>query len=250
MELGQRIKQARLEAGLSQRQLCGDVITRNMLSLIENGAARPSMDTLRLFAARLGKPLSWFLEEDAVTSPNQAVMADARGCWEKGDAAGVLAALQGYRGPDATFDGEMGLLRYLALLQQARAAIGQEKYPYAQSLLTQAGSCVSPYLLDDTPRQLLLARIGCPAELCCDEVLLTKAEADPAHCLALLGAVENREDPRYARLMGLCLFAQKDYAAALPWLERDEQANLAALEECCRELGDYKRAYEYACRQR
>ena len=35
MELGQRIKQARLEAGLSQRQLCGQRLTRNMLSLIE-----------------------------------------------------------------------------------------------------------------------------------------------------------------------------------------------------------------------
>ena len=39
MELGQKVKQARLELGLSQRQLCGDVITRNMLSKIENGEA-------------------------------------------------------------------------------------------------------------------------------------------------------------------------------------------------------------------
>ena len=221
-----------------------------MLSLIENGSARPSMDTLRLFAQKLGKPLSWFLEEDAVTSPNQAAMADARGCWEKRDAAGVLQALEGYRGPDSTFDAEMGLLRYLALLQQARTAIARDKFPYAKSLLTQAGDCVSPYLCDDTPRQLLLACIGSPAELNCDEVLLAKAAADPARCPALLGAVENKNDPRYARLMGLCLFAQKDYAAALPWLQREEERHLAQLEECCRELGDYKRAYEYACRRR
>ena len=32
MELGEKLKQARLEAGLSQRQLCGEEITRNMLS--------------------------------------------------------------------------------------------------------------------------------------------------------------------------------------------------------------------------
>ena len=44
MELGEKLRQARMEAGLSQRQLCGDVITRNMLSQIENGAARPSME--------------------------------------------------------------------------------------------------------------------------------------------------------------------------------------------------------------
>ena len=61
MELGQRIRAARLEAGLSQRQLCGEVITRNMLSQIENGSARPSMDTLQYLAAQLGKPVSFFL---------------------------------------------------------------------------------------------------------------------------------------------------------------------------------------------
>mgnify|MGYP002509098608 CR=1 FL=1 len=43
MELGQRLKAARLEMGLSQRQLCGDVITRNMLSQIENGRVEPSL---------------------------------------------------------------------------------------------------------------------------------------------------------------------------------------------------------------
>jgi len=252
MELGARIKQARLEAGLSQRQLCGDAVTRNMLSLIENGAARPSMDTLRHFSAVLGKPLSWFLEEETVTSPNQAVMAHARSCWEERDAAGVLRALEDYRPGDATFDGEMGLLRYLALLQQAHTAIVQDKLPYAENLLQQAGQCVSLYLTDDTPRQLLLARVGCPAQLNCDELLLAKASLSeqPEQALALLGAVENRSDPRFAQLMGLCLFGKQDYAAALPYLQQSEQKNLQQLEICCRELGDYKQAYEYACKQR
>ena len=54
MELGQKLRLARQEAGLSQRQLCGEVITRNMLSQIENGTAKPSMETLRYLAGRLG----------------------------------------------------------------------------------------------------------------------------------------------------------------------------------------------------
>ena len=41
MELGEKIRQARLEAGLSQRALCGDVITRNMLSQIETALPSP-----------------------------------------------------------------------------------------------------------------------------------------------------------------------------------------------------------------
>ncbi|MBQ9167969.1 MAG: helix-turn-helix transcriptional regulator, partial [Oscillospiraceae bacterium] len=85
MELGQRIRQARLEAGLSQRQLCGDEITRNMLSQIENGSAHPSMTTLRYLAERLGKSISYFLEEEAVTSPNQSVMAQARQSYDGAD---------------------------------------------------------------------------------------------------------------------------------------------------------------------
>ena len=78
MELGEKLLQARLEAGLSQRQLCADVITRNMLSLVEHGTARPSMDTLRYLAGKLGKPMSYFLEEDVVTSSNQPLMQQAR----------------------------------------------------------------------------------------------------------------------------------------------------------------------------
>ena len=251
MELGQRIKQARLEAGLSQRQLCGEVVTRNMLSLIENGSARPSMDTLRYFSGQLGKPLSWFLEESAVTSPNQEVMAAARECWKNGDAAGVLQALEGYRSPDDTFDSEMGLLRYLALLEQARTALSQDKLPYAQSLLTQAGECASPYLTDDTARQLLLAEAGCEASLNCDRMLLTKAATQPPEqCLALLQAVEDQTSTQFSLLMGKTLFALGRYGEALPHLERCEEHCLAQLEVCCKELGDYKRAYEYACRQR
>ncbi|WP_353959843.1 helix-turn-helix domain-containing protein, partial [Klebsiella pneumoniae] len=59
MALGELLKQARLEKGLSQRQLCGEEITRNMLSQIENGSAKPSMATLSYLAGRLGKPVSY-----------------------------------------------------------------------------------------------------------------------------------------------------------------------------------------------
>ena len=64
MTIGEKLRTARLEAGLSQRQLCADVITRNMLSQIENGSARPSMDTLIFLAQQLNRPVSYFLEEE------------------------------------------------------------------------------------------------------------------------------------------------------------------------------------------
>ena len=83
MHLGEKLRLARQEAGLSQRELCGDRITRNMLSQIENGSASPSVSTLRFLAQRLGKPVSFFLEEETVTSPSQAVMQKARQAFEE-----------------------------------------------------------------------------------------------------------------------------------------------------------------------
>ena len=155
MDIGQKIKAARLEAGLSQRQLCGETITRNMLSLIESGRARPSMDTLRYLAGQLEKPVSYFLEEQAV-SPEREEMRQVR----------------------------------LALARQ------------------------------------------------CVEVLNDAAGKDESWYL----------------LRGQIAFSLGDYVAAAEFLKRAERVYpklcLAALEQCYRELGDFKMAYEYACRQR
>ena len=113
MELGEKLRLARLEAGLSQRALCGDEITRNMLSRIENGTARPSMKTLGCLAARLGKPVSYFLEEDTVCSPNQEIMTAVRQLFDGKDYAGAMRALAQYRAPDEIYDRERQLLEIL-----------------------------------------------------------------------------------------------------------------------------------------
>ncbi|MBP1736663.1 MAG: helix-turn-helix protein [Oscillospiraceae bacterium] len=61
MSLGQKIKAARLERGLTQKELVGDYITRNMLSKIENDAATPSVRTLEYLAKALDLPTGYFL---------------------------------------------------------------------------------------------------------------------------------------------------------------------------------------------
>lgn len=121
MELGAKIKAARLEAGMSQRQLCGDAITRNMLSLIENGAARPSMDTLQYLAGRLGKSVSFFLDEDVLLSPNAQWMEAARQAYVRKNHSRVLEILEDYREPDGLFDQE-----YMYLLALSGLAWGEE----------------------------------------------------------------------------------------------------------------------------
>lgn len=63
MDLGEKIRSARLSAGMTQSELAGDFITRNMLSQIENGSATPSLQTVRYIAAKLGTDIGTLLSE-------------------------------------------------------------------------------------------------------------------------------------------------------------------------------------------
>ena len=157
MTLGEKLRQARLEAGLSQRQLCGEEVTRNMLSQIENGSAKPSMATLSYFAARLGKSVSFFLEEEAVCSPNQEIMTAARAAFLQEDGGRILALLEKYRAPDPVFDMEAALLRRLGTLLAAKSALAKGQTSRAAQLL-EAESWEDGYCAHSLERQRLLGR--------------------------------------------------------------------------------------------
>ena len=62
-KLGEKIKAARKEAGLTQFALANGIITRNMLSRIENGGAIPSLPTLCALAERLNYSPGFFIED-------------------------------------------------------------------------------------------------------------------------------------------------------------------------------------------
>ncbi|MBQ6686310.1 MAG: helix-turn-helix transcriptional regulator [Firmicutes bacterium] len=56
-ELGKRLKEARLSRKMTQSEVVGTFITRNMLSQIESGKAMPSVETLQYLAEVLEIPL-------------------------------------------------------------------------------------------------------------------------------------------------------------------------------------------------
>lgn len=267
-DLGQRLKQARLEAGLSQRELCGDVITRNMLSQIENGAARPSMDTLGYLARRLGKSIGWFLDEGALESPNAGCIHRAREAFDRGDHAGVLAALEAFQEPDAVFSREKGWMEYCALLRQAEWMLEDGRRLYALELLERARSMEERSGLgtwDRRQRLLLLGKASgtgmtalCQALPSLDPELELRARAamesrDFSRAAGLLECMEDRSTPRWNWLRGAAFLGEKQYEQAVAPLlaaESEFPQVLPLLEECFRELGDYRRAYEYACKQK
>ena len=264
MELGERLRQARLEAGLSQRQLCGDAITRNMLSQIENGSARPSMQTLSYLAGRLGKSVSFFLEEQAVTSPNQQIMDAAKQAFDQNAPAQVLALLEGYRQPDPVFDREMHLLTALSSMALAEQALKDGKNTYCVSLLDQAKAAgeKTPYCTEALERQrLLLLAQAMPREcahvcqalpsLLPELLIRARAAQDPRQQAQILDAAAPCDDPQWNLLRGECCVRLCEYSRAAEYLKQAEahfpERAYSLLEQCYRELEDYKMAYYYAC---
>ncbi|MBQ7398708.1 MAG: helix-turn-helix transcriptional regulator [Clostridia bacterium] len=62
-DIGEKIKKLRVQRNMTQSDLAGDQITRNMLSRVENGAALPSLPTVWYLAERLGVPAGFLLAE-------------------------------------------------------------------------------------------------------------------------------------------------------------------------------------------
>lgn len=263
MELGQKLKQARLDAGLSQRQLCGDTITRNMLSQIENGSAKPSLATLKVLCARLGKPVSYFWED--APSENLSLLHQA----ESVPPQQAFHLLQNYLSPDPLLDRWYNLLLTRCCLALARQALDENRTAYAQSLLQQADSaCQNTGELGAVfqKERILLqyrAGMGSPAELSkklpdnTEEMLLLSAaaldEENAEKCLAYLAAA-NRQTPDVLLRKGDALMQCKDYNKAIECFSSLEseipQKVYSRLEICYRELGNFQKAYEYACKQR
>lgn len=63
MDIGAKIKKLRTSKMMTQSELAGHQITRNMLSQIENGAALPSLSTVLYIAERLNVPAGFLLAE-------------------------------------------------------------------------------------------------------------------------------------------------------------------------------------------
>ena len=263
MTLGEKIRQARLSAGLSQRMLCGDMITRNMLSLIEHDSAQPSMDTLQYLAGQLGKPVSYFLDETAVISPNLDTMDQLRAAWETRDLPQALSLLHQVKLPDPVIQWEFSFLQAVITHAAVQEALSQGREGYARELM----EALPEPPLPEVKRQHLLLKARLPGEdltriaaqlPSLDAELQFRARAaleaeDHIRAAALLEAAEEKDDPSWCLLRGKTWLAAGNYreASRLLLLAEDTfpRQTIPLLETCFRELGDYRQAYLYACRR-
>ena len=121
MTLGEKIKEARIEHHMTQKDVVGDYITRNMLSKIENGSATPSIKTLEYLAGRLGLPSSYFLSDIEEEGENPVGIEGARREYLAGDFGAAIQALDADPRRNAHTD-EEALLRTLCCTALAREA--------------------------------------------------------------------------------------------------------------------------------
>lgn len=137
MTLGQKIKAARLEKGLTQKEVVGDYITRNMLSKIENDAATPSVRTLEYLAKALGLPTGYFLSDAQISDglvPDG--LNEARAAFREKRWTDCLALLEADKTAGTSDEG--CLLHARAGAQAARQALEEGRLTEARELAETA----------------------------------------------------------------------------------------------------------------
>ena len=130
--IGDRIRQGRLQLGLSQGQVAERTgLTQTSLSRYETGAANPSEPSLRLLAAIFDKPYEWFFgEEDEPQGGSGRVNAPESAAQSEPDALGVIGSLAQVRQEfSARFDRLETYIRAQAPVQ----AIAESRTDYAPS---------------------------------------------------------------------------------------------------------------------
>ena len=258
MTIGQRILTARQELGLSQRQLAGENITRNMLSAIEHDKARPSLETLQYLSQQLGKPVGWFLGEDGPAVDGFGELKQARDAYDRGGFRECLGVLD--RIPDGEVLGrECALLRVLATLSLAEQCMDDGRMPYARKLLEEPLGEDCPYFTAELARRraILRVRAGLSGVLPEEETLILRAERalgekQYVDARRYLDALDDRGE-QWHYLMGEALFGLGDYEEAAACYHRVEETMAKTvrrkLQLCYAALKDFKKAYYYATRE-
>ena len=115
VELGKRIRALRLSKQMTQSELVGDFITRNMLSQIESGNAVPSMRTLTYLAEKLGI-MPGELMDTAVGGLD--ILTEAKQAFGEGRFSEVLSIVE--RFSPALFDEgvALGAMAHFSLAEQ------------------------------------------------------------------------------------------------------------------------------------
>lgn len=129
--LGEKIRTARLQHGLTQADLSNDLVTPSMMSQIESGKAKPSYTLVTAIANRLGLPVEYFLNDLTKQFTMETYLQQAEYELLLGRPRGALETLEAI----ATSLDLQGVTAQRGHLLRARAHRMLERYEEATSLL-------------------------------------------------------------------------------------------------------------------
>ncbi|GAC1455319.1 MAG: hypothetical protein NVSMB8_00450 [Candidatus Limnocylindrales bacterium] len=253
-KLGDRIRQARLDAGLSQAELGTPHFTRAYVSAIELGKVRPAMKSLEFLADKLGKPVSFFVADEAGDRrrlERTAQLARANQLVAEGKPRDAIDLLEPLLGTAATSSERADLQRGLGRALREAGMNGP-----AVAALNEA---VQILKVLGNREQLARAR----GELGACLVQLTnypEAEAELEQALVALAKGDLTDPVAKVHVLynlGVCAFGRGDYKTALDQFQRAELEGadigdpkwlgslFAAMGMSKQETGDYESAVTY-----
>ena len=136
-ELGKRLKTARLSKKMTQSEVAGNFITRNMLSLIESGSAAPSMKTLEYLSEVLELPMEKLLSdsfEESSEIPDFQTLKNAKKLLTDKQYVQILENIKA----EGLFTDELHAIRSIAHLETAEQLSESGQTEQLQKAVTHA----------------------------------------------------------------------------------------------------------------
>ncbi|MBQ2767140.1 MAG: helix-turn-helix transcriptional regulator [Clostridia bacterium] len=282
-ELGQKIRRLRIAAQMTQAELAGDQITRNMLSQIETGGALPSLPTIQYLAQKLEIPAGYFFaeEEDEFLYRKMQKIKAIKRAYTAGHWQQCMELCQENLGGS---DDEINLMLAECAYHLALEAFAQGRLCAAHTCFVQTIEYASLSLYDttsivrtaydylhylakfDSALEIPAFIRTAPSSITSDQPwfslylhalrIIEKGNPDTADHLI---GIEDFADTTYAsHLRAKIAMARREYSTAIRTIEEllTPERGLPPskpmtyllyldLEVCCREIGDFERAYRY-----
>jgi tetratricopeptide (TPR) repeat protein len=220
VRLGERLRQLRVAAGLTQSELAGDRCSKEYVSQIERGKTRPTPETIEWLAERLGVDAG-FLASGVATDERarlEGALSRAEALYEAQEDEEAVAAFDSL--PAAARATGVPELQVRALVGAGLAKMRVSDHRAAVVLLNEARAISEAESFSDVERADVLARLGsCRYQLNSTQTALALfnealglAERSGLPCDALKAAILSWRSRCWQR--------QRDYEAARDDVER------------------------------
>lgn len=269
--LGEKIKKARKKLGMTQAELAGERMTRNMISCIENGSANPSIANIEYIAEKLNLPVSFFFadELDESTYVKLASLSKIKDAFRHKDFKECITLAQDIETPDD----EIALILAKAYFEIGKVRILEGALASAIKTLKISLEYCNKTIYDTTAIEATLPLYLSVAQnlqfplIHLDENEYFKATAalidfEFYKYLSVDTEYDYTVEEFATHIKAKALIKQREYEKALPILLslenslRKEHYNALLkfsiytdIENCYKHLSDYENAYRYSSKR-